>query len=101
MRYYVESKTSIWNQIVANSMRKRKNIGTIFLMCGMFFCPIGFDAATAVVMKLTGSYWITMFIFYLLSALFFGAYFYFCDVNVLKHLKIRFKLFKKFFGKTF
>ena len=73
-------------------MINRKNIGILFLMMGMFFCPIGFDAATAVVMKWTGDYWTTMSIFYLLSASFFGAYFFVAKINPFKIVKEKIKL---------
>jgi uncharacterized membrane protein len=43
-------------------------------MIATFFNPLGFDALFALVMKLTGSYWITDIIFYFLSASFFGLY---------------------------
>jgi hypothetical protein len=44
-------------------------------MIATFFNPLGFDALFALVMKWTGSYWITDVIFYFLSAFFFGVYF--------------------------
>jgi len=46
-------------------------LGTVTLMGGMFFLPLGYDVLFLNLMKLTGSYWITDFIFYCLSALFF------------------------------
>ena len=54
---------------------KNTKISTIVLMVATFFNPLGFDALFALVMKWTGSYWITDVIFYFLSALFFGVYF--------------------------
>lgn len=54
---------------------KRKLFGTISLMLSALFLPLGFDAAFLAVMKLTGSYWITDFLFYSLSALLFILYF--------------------------
>ena len=54
---------------------KNTKISTIVLMVATFFNPLGFDALFALVMKWTGSYWITDAIFYFLSALFFGVYF--------------------------
>lgn len=58
--------------IVANVSRL-KNIA---LMLGMFFNPFGFDALFKLVMDWTGSYWITDAIFYCISAMFLGFYFY-------------------------
>lgn len=46
----------------------------ISLAFGMFFLPAGFDALFALVMKWTGSYWITDGIFYGVSLSFFGLY---------------------------
>ena len=50
---------------------------TAMLMIATFFNPLGFDALFALVMKLTGSYWITDVVFYSVSLLFFGLYYYF------------------------
>jgi hypothetical protein len=53
----------------------KKNLATIVLMIATFFNPLGFDALFALVMKWTGSFWITDAIFYCLSASFFGLYY--------------------------
>jgi hypothetical protein len=55
---------------------KKKNLQTAILILATFFNPLGFDALFALVMKWTGSYWITDGIFYCLSAFFFGLYFW-------------------------
>jgi hypothetical protein len=73
----------------------KRKIATLCLMIAMFLNPIGFDVAFAMVMKMTGSYWITTAIFYLLSALFFGVYFYLVKVNPFKEIKDRFLSLKK------
>ncbi len=52
-----------------------KNMATICLILATFFNPLGFDALFALVMRWTGSFWVTDIIFYCLSALFFGLYF--------------------------
>jgi hypothetical protein len=57
--------------------KKRKIMGTWILILATFFNPLGFDALFALIMKWTGSYWITDVIFYCLSAFFFGLYFLF------------------------
>jgi hypothetical protein len=57
--------------------KKRKIMGTWILILATFFNPLGFDALFALIMKWTGSYWITDAIFYCLSAFFFGLYFLF------------------------
>ena len=49
---------------------------TLVLMLATFFNPLGFDALFKAVMDLTGSYWTTDLLFYLVSALLFGLYFY-------------------------
>ena len=54
---------------------KNTKLSTIVLMIATFFNPLGFDALFALVMKWTGSYWLTDAIFYCLSASFFGVYF--------------------------
>jgi len=70
-------------------IRKRK-IATLCLMIAMFLNPLGFDVMFAMILELTGSYWTTTGIFYLLSLSFFGLYFYLVDVNPLKEIKERF-----------
>ena len=70
-------------------VRKRK-IATLCLMIAMFLNPLGFDVMFAMILELTGSYWTTTGIFYLLSLSFFGLYFYLVDVNPLKEIKERF-----------
>ena len=59
---------------------------TVCLMLATFFNPFGFDALFALIMKWTGSYWITDAIFYCLSACFFGLYFYLRKQVKTKHL---------------
>jgi hypothetical protein len=56
-------------------------------MLSMFFLPLGYDALFLLIMKLTGSYWITDLIFYLISASFLGCYFYFSKINPFDHFK--------------
>ena len=46
------------------------NAATLCLMLGLFFNPAGFDALFALVMKWTGSYWITDLIFYGIAVFF-------------------------------
>ena len=67
---------------VTNETQKRnQKMGTICLMIGMFLNPFGMDIITKIVMDLTGSYWTTMHIFYLVAGLFFGLSFYFYKLN--------------------
>jgi hypothetical protein len=49
---------------------------SVLLAMGMFWNPFGFDAAFAVVMEWTGSYWVTDAIFYGISLSCFGLYFW-------------------------
>lgn len=73
-------------------MQINKNkYAAISLLLGTFFLPFGFDALFALIMRLTGSYWITDLIFYFISAVFFGLYFYFSGKNPLVTLKDMFK----------
>ena len=43
----------------------------IYLILGMFFFPLGFDILFKVIMDMTGSFWITDAIFYIISIFFF------------------------------
>jgi H+/Cl- antiporter ClcA len=61
------------------------NMATVTLMIATFFNPLGFDALFALIMKKTGSYWITDVIFYCLSAFFFGLYFFYFKPILKKH----------------
>jgi hypothetical protein len=59
----------------------RKHVATTFLILATFFNPLGFDALFALIMKWTGSFWLTDSIFYALSLLFFGAYYFMSRSN--------------------
>lgn len=48
----------------------------LILMLAMFFNPFGFDIAFASIMAITGSYWITDLIFYMISASFYTSYYF-------------------------
>lgn len=66
-------------------------------MLGMFFLPFGYDALFMLIMKLTGSYWTTDAIFYLISAFFLGLYFFFSKINPFLHFKEKFRNLKNKF----
>ena len=72
-----------------NDQVKLRNVkrATICLMFAMFFLPFGYDALFALIMKWTGSYWKADLVFYFISALFFGLYFYFSGNKPLKAIK--------------
>jgi len=72
-------------------MINRKRLATTALILCMFFNPLGFDVLFKATMQLTGSYWITDIVFYLISLLFLGLYFYLSSINPLKHLKNKIK----------
>lgn len=57
----------------------RKRLATLSLMVATFLCPLGFDVAFYMVQDIIGSYWGTTIVFYVLSALFFGLYFFLRD----------------------
>lgn len=65
----------------------KQKLASVSLICAMFFLPLGFDALFALIMKLTGSYWITDIIFYCISGLFFGLYFSFSGNNPITAVK--------------
>jgi hypothetical protein len=50
-------------------------LAKVCLILGTFFNPLGFDAAFALMTKLTKSYIVTDIIFYSVALLFFGLYF--------------------------
>jgi hypothetical protein len=53
------------------------NLATTALVVATFFNPLGFDVLFKMTMDLTGSYWVTTSIFYVVSAFFFGLFFLF------------------------
>ena len=69
----------------------RKNLSFLMLSFGFFFNPLGFDILFYVILQATGSYGLTTFIFYLLSVVSFGLYFYFSNINPLSFLKRKVK----------
>lgn len=56
------------------SVVTKQRLAALCLMAGTFFLPFGYDVAFKMIFDWTGSYWITTFIFYLISASFFGGY---------------------------
>jgi hypothetical protein len=56
--------------------RRRKNLAIPILMLATFFNPLGFDVLFKMTLDLTKDYWLTTGIFYLVSASFFGLYFW-------------------------
>ena len=70
---------------------KTDRYAAMSLLLGSFFLPFGYDALFALIMKWTGSYWTTDLIFYFISAVFFGLYFYFSGINPLYELKDMFR----------
>lgn len=52
-------------------------IKELSLFLGSFFCPMGFDVLMKYTMDYTNSYWITIGIFYCISALLFILYYFF------------------------
>jgi hypothetical protein len=59
----------------------KENYLTVILMTAMFFNPFGYDMIFFSILNLTGSYWITVSIFYLISGFLFFLYFYLSKKN--------------------
>jgi amino acid transporter len=70
---------------------KRKKIGVWCLVIATFLNPFGFTELFAMVMKLSGDYWVTTYIFYTLAFLFFLLSFYFLRINPIKRGKEKVK----------
>jgi len=66
---------------------KKDKLAAISLFAGSFFLPFGYDALFKLIMQLTGSYWTADTIFYCISAVFFGFYFYFSGINPFYELR--------------
>jgi len=71
------TKVTTWDGVMLRgSARKYKDVlAKVCLILGTFFNPLGFDAAFALVTKLTESYILTDIIFYSVALFFFGLYF--------------------------
>jgi hypothetical protein len=75
---------------------RRKNMGLICLMIATFLNPFGYAELFAMVMKLSGDYWTTTYIFYVLASLFFLLSFVFLKINPIKLIIGKVKMiFKK------
>jgi uncharacterized BrkB/YihY/UPF0761 family membrane protein len=66
------------------SQKNRTRIASVCLVLATFFNPFGFDILFATIMKWTDSYWHTVAIFYFLSGVFFGFYFFLSSNKKLK-----------------
>ena len=71
----------------------KEKLATLFIFLGTFFNPLGYDALLKFLIDMTGSYWFSISIFYLLSASCYILYFFFAKVNPLNLFK--FKLVRK------
>ena len=69
------------------------------LFLGTFFLPLGYDILIKVLLDLGITYWHIMYIFYLLSACFFGLFFYFSGVSPKKFILEIFGKIKNVVGK--
>ena len=56
-------------------LRSKERMATISLFFCSFFLPFGYDGLFAIIMKWTGSYWVTDGIFYAISLFFFILYY--------------------------
>lgn len=72
-------------KVINKKIQKEKNqkMATLCLMIGMFINPFGFDVLFKMTLDLTGSYWTTTGIFYLVAGSFFGLSFYYSKLNPL------------------
>jgi len=70
---------------------KKKNMESLFLILGTFFNPLGYDALLKWVMNMTGSYWFSILIFYLISLFCFIIYFFLAKINPFSILKRKIK----------
>jgi uncharacterized BrkB/YihY/UPF0761 family membrane protein len=66
------------------TQKNKKRLASVCLILATFFNPFGFDVLFATIMEWTDSYWHTVAIFYFLSGLFFGFYFFLSSDRKLK-----------------
>lgn len=72
----------IWTTSV--TQKQKRKLASICLILATFLNLFGFNILFASLMKLTNSYWHTVAIFYFLSGLFFGLYFFLSSNRKLK-----------------
>lgn len=72
-----------------------RKVAAFCLMMAMFLNPLGYDILFAMILNVTDSYVVTTAIFYLLSAFFFGLFFWFSGINPFKHIKDKIKTLKE------
>lgn len=76
---------------------RNERMATLSLMLCLFFNPLGYDAIFKAILDLTGSYWHTVLVFYLIAGSFLGFYFYFSRINPLNAI---YKWGVEFIGKA-
>jgi hypothetical protein len=64
----------------------RKKLGTMSLVVASFLNPFGYDILVYKMTQLTGDYWTTMHILYVLAVLFFILFFLLYRINPIKNL---------------
>jgi H+/Cl- antiporter ClcA len=69
------------------TQEKKNKLAAISLFAASFFLPFGYDALFKLIMELSGSYWIADIIFYCISGVFFGLYFYFSGISPLSEIR--------------
>ncbi len=81
--------------VINKKIKKEKNqkMATLCLFLATFFLPLGYDIIIKIFLDLGVSYWNIMLCFYLLSACFFGLFFWFSKISMLSFVT-------DFFGKT-
>jgi hypothetical protein len=77
-------------KVINKNIQKEKNqkMATLCLGLCLFFNPAGFDILFKTILDVTGSYWTTTSIFYLVAVSFLGLYFYFSRLNPIKEIYI-------------
>lgn len=67
--------------------KTKQRLATLFLMLGMFFSPLGFDAIQYMLIKLTGSLFGANLVLYCLAGFCFGLYFIFSGNNPITEIR--------------
>lgn len=65
---------------------KKIKIGNIALTLGLFLNPFGYDIVVYLLTLLTGDYWFTMCIMYMLALLFFSVFMVCYNINPIKKI---------------
>jgi hypothetical protein len=65
----------------------KQNFGNVLVTLALFLNPFGYDLVVYTINSLTNDYWMTMFVMYVLTTIFFSLFMYCYRINPIEVLK--------------